>query len=103
LSRFFHLNDDDLAQIRICRGEHNRLGFALQLSTVRYLGTFLDDPVSVPFEVLQTLAYQLGISSLDALPAYGTGKQARLPDEEIGSILAANAANFAGFAGFTDS
>src|ERR1035437_2280792 len=75
LSRFFYLNDDDLAQIRICRGEHNRLGFALQLSTVRYLGTFLDDPVAVPTEVVQTLAHQLGISDLDTLPAYGAGKQ----------------------------
>ena len=75
LSRFFYLNDDDLAQIRICRGEHNRLGFALQLSTVRYLGTFLDDPVAVPTEVVQTLAHQLGISNLDTLPAYGAGKQ----------------------------
>jgi hypothetical protein len=34
------------------------------------------------------------------LPAHGT---ARLPDEEFGSILAANAAKYAGFAGFTDS
>jgi TnpA family transposase len=75
LSRFFHLNDEDLAQIRNCRGEHNRLGFALQLSTVRYLGTFLDDPVAVPFEVVQVLANQLDISKLDGLPAYGVGKQ----------------------------
>ena len=75
LSRFFHLSDDDLQEIRSCRGEHNRLGFALQLSTVRYLGAFLDDLVAVPSEVIGTLAYQLGISNLDRLPEYGTGKQ----------------------------
>ena len=75
LSRFFHLNDDDLAQIRNCRGEHNRLGFALQLSTVRYLGTFLDDPIAVPSPVVQTLAQQLSISNLNILPDYQAGKQ----------------------------
>jgi hypothetical protein len=75
LTHFFHLNDDDLAQIRNCRGEYNRLWFALQLTTVRYLGTFLDDPLAVPSSVVQMLARQLGISNLDSLPNYRTGKQ----------------------------
>ena len=57
LSRCFHLSDDDRAQIMSCRGYHNRLGFALQLSTVRYLGTFLDDPIAVPSSVLQSLSH----------------------------------------------
>ena len=59
LSRCFHLSDDDRAQIMSCRGDHNRLGFALQLTTVRYLGTFLDDPIAVPSSVLQSLSHQL--------------------------------------------
>ena len=41
----------------------------------RYLGTFLDDPVSVPAQVVQTLARQLDISDLDSLAAYRAGKQ----------------------------
>src|SRR4249919_3026942 len=61
LTRYCHLNDDDLTQVMSCRGEHNRLGFALQLTTVRYLGTFLEDPVAVPPSVVETLARQLGL------------------------------------------
>jgi hypothetical protein len=75
LARCFHLSDEDRAQIMSCRGHYNRLGFALQLTTVRYLGTFPDDPVAVPSPVLQSLSHQLTIQTLDGLQSYRKGEQ----------------------------
>ncbi|MFC9854025.1 DUF4158 domain-containing protein [Streptomyces prasinus] len=51
-------------------GARNRLGWAIQLGTVRYLGTFLDNPEQVPAVVVHYVAEQLGLQAGD-LAGYG--------------------------------
>ena len=48
LERFFWLNDADLARIGRRRRDATTLGYAVPLGTVRFLGTFLAEPVDVP-------------------------------------------------------
>lgn len=75
LARYFHLDDADRGYIARKRGHANRLGIALQLTTLRYLGTFLDDPLDLPPPVLSTVARQLGITdSSPSLGDYRTGE-----------------------------
>ncbi|MFF5661665.1 Tn3 family transposase [Streptomyces griseofuscus] len=48
LERFFFLDDADRALIEPKRRAHNRLGFAVQMTRVRFLGVSLDDPADEP-------------------------------------------------------
>jgi TnpA family transposase len=71
LERFFYLSDSDHELIGPKHGDHNRLGYALQLTTVRYLGTFLDEPTKAPQTVIDTVCGQLNIPDSACLAAYG--------------------------------
>jgi len=71
LERFFYLDDADRKLVAGQREDHNRLGFSIQLVTVRYIGKFLADPLDgVPAEVINFLAGQLQVADPSCLKRY---------------------------------
>jgi hypothetical protein len=61
LRKYFTLTKPDLEQVNQCRGPANRLGFAVQLCTLRWHGYFLPDTRAVPPSVVEMIGSQLGL------------------------------------------
>ncbi|HXA62096.1 MAG TPA: DUF4158 domain-containing protein, partial [Streptosporangiaceae bacterium] len=76
LERFFFLDDGDRELVGKQRGDHNRLGFSVQLATARYVGRFLPDPLDgVPTAVIDFLAEQVGVADASCLKLYAQREQ----------------------------
>lgn len=61
------MGDDDIEYIRSRRRPHNRIGFALQLCAFRYPGRLLSADETIPAEITEYLAAQLGLKSADLM------------------------------------
>lgn len=77
LARYFHLDERDLDFVNQRRGKHNRLGIALQLTTARFLGTFISDLMQIPARVRFYVAAQLDISRPEILSRYAQRENTR--------------------------
>jgi TnpA family transposase len=84
LKRFFFLDDADRRRVDQRRWDSHRLGFAVQLGTVRFLGTFLADPLEVPAAVVAYLAAQLRIAEPACFRRYAD--RAKTPYEHAWEI-----------------
>lgn len=78
LERFFVLDQVDAELVGRRRGDHNRLGFAVQLGTVRFLGGFLRDPIDVPWMVVDYLAAQLEVADSSVVELYAEREKTHL-------------------------
>ncbi|MEM8967177.1 MAG: DUF4158 domain-containing protein [Bacteroidota bacterium] len=81
---YFTLTEEDIQQVTQQRRPVNRLGYALQLCIVRFLGFVPSDLLSPSEEIVTFLADQLVISSI-VIADYGS--RVKTPSEHLQSIL----------------
>jgi hypothetical protein len=77
LSKYFYLDDKDKKLIFECRRSYNQVGYALQLTTARFIGTFLTNPIRVPDVVKKHVANQLKVDDYSDLTKYMERKATR--------------------------
>lgn len=70
LSAYFTLSEADIEAVNNQRYEHTRLGFALQLCSLRYLGFVPNDLSNVPIIAIEFIAHQLNLTPT-AIQDYG--------------------------------
>ncbi|WP_106314979.1 Tn3 family transposase [Legionella pneumophila] len=78
LDKYFYLDDKDKELIDACRRDYNKMGYAIQLTTVRFLGTFLANPIDVPNDAVRYIAKQLAIELPVVFACYMDRKATRL-------------------------
>ncbi len=88
LAQSFYLDARDWDLLSGRRGDHNRLGLAVQLTSVRYLGTFPEDLAAVPATVVTYLARQLQVEPGDWVERYEQTKMRHLHVAEIRTTMA---------------
>ncbi len=76
LIRYYTLSEADLSAIRQRRGNHNRLGFAVQLCYLRYPGFVLPPEIDPPKSLLTAVGRQLKIAP-DVWPQYAQRPETR--------------------------
>jgi len=74
VTAFFTLSATDMALVQKQRGNHNRLGFALQLCTLRYLGFSPKDIMATPDVVVAYVSKQIDVEPV-CLKLYGERTQ----------------------------
>ena len=62
----FFLDDQDMEWIANKRGDFSRLGYALQLITVRFIGAFISDLSQIPRVVIERVATQIKVSDAES-------------------------------------
>lgn len=76
LVRHYTLSDVDIAKIQHCRGDHNRLGYALMLCYLRYPGRPLHATERPPAALVAFVAEQIDVPP-DAIDDYLASEQTR--------------------------
>jgi len=82
LDKVFFLDDEDRKLVGRRRGPHTKLGFALQLVTVRYVGLF--EEAGIPPAVVEFVAAQLNIADPSCVKRYT--ERAKTPFEHTWEI-----------------